>query len=109
MKLCSLFLESDERNFHCWRHRSFIIEKGNLSRSAELEFTYEKICSNFSNYSAWHYRSKLIEFLYKENQINLDIFKKELNLIEQALFTDPNDQSKMNSLVSFSSIKKSIL
>lgn len=93
LKLCSLLLESDERNFHCWRHRSFVIENGNLSKLNELEFTHEKISSNFSNYSAWHYRSKLIEFLYKENQIDLDIFKKELNLIEQALFTDPNDQS----------------
>ena len=65
-----------------------------MSKLNELEFTYEKICSNFSNYSAWHYRSKLIEHLYKENQIDLNIFKNELNLIEQALFTDPNDQSK---------------
>lgn len=93
LMLCSKFLESDERNFHCWRHRCFVIETGKLSKLDELEFTYEKICSNFSNYSAWHYRSKLIESLYTENQIDFDIFKKELNLIEQALFTDPNDQS----------------
>ena len=85
-----------------------MVERGNLSRADELEFTYQKICSNFSNYSAWHYRSKLIEFLYKENQIDLDIFKKELNLIEQALFTDPNDQSKFYQLLSFlSNVKAS--
>ena len=93
LKLCNAFLNADERNFHCWRHRSFVIEAGQLSKLDELEFTYEKICSNFSNYSAWHYRSKLIETLYNENKIDADIFSKELNLIEQALFTDPNDQS----------------
>jgi geranylgeranyl transferase type-2 subunit alpha len=70
-----------------------VVKNGNLSRLGELDFTYEKICSNFSNYSSWHYRSKLIETLYYENQIDADIFKKELALIENATFTDPNDQS----------------
>lgn len=93
LELCNTFLNSDERNFHCWKHRYFVVKKGNISRLAELDFTYEKICSNFSNYSSWHYRSKLIEKLYYENQIDADIFKKELSLIENAVFTDPNDQS----------------
>ena len=65
----------------------FVVESGKLSKSSELEFTYEKICSNFSNYSAWHYRSKLIERLYYENQIDSDVFEKELKLIENAVFT----------------------
>ena len=98
LKLCAIFLEYDERNFHCWRHRSFVLEQGKLSKLDELAFTYEKISSNFSNYSAWHYRSKLIENLYKESPTYFDILTKELNLIEQALFTDPNDQSK-NSII----------
>jgi geranylgeranyl transferase type-2 subunit alpha len=93
LKLCENFLEMDSRNFHCWRHRMFLIEHAKLSKLDELTFTYEKICSNFSNYSAWHYRSKLLESLYAENQIDFDVFKKELNIIENALFTDPNDQS----------------
>jgi geranylgeranyl transferase type-2 subunit alpha len=93
LKLCDLFLNADERNFHCWKHRYFVIENGQLSKLSELEFTYEKICSNFSNYSSWHYRSKLIEQLYYEDQISQEIFKKELELIENAIFTDPNDQS----------------
>lgn len=93
MKLCDLYLDLDSRNFHCWRHRSFLIEHAKLSKLDELKFTYEKICSNFSNYSSWHYRSKLIESLYSENQIDSEIFKNELNLIENAIFTDPNDQS----------------
>ena len=93
LALCSLFLNADERNFHCWKHRYFVIENGKLSKEEELAFTYEKICANFSNYSAWHYRSKLIEQLYSEDEIRHEIFSKELALIENAVFTDPNDQS----------------
>ena len=93
LKLCNQFLSLDERNFHCWKHRLFVVDNGKLSKSDELNFMYEKIGSNFSNYSAWHYRSKLIEDLYYKNQIDSNIFKNELNLIENALFTDPNDQS----------------
>lgn len=93
LNLCNMFLNADERNFHCWRHRFFVVKNGNLSKTDELEFTYEKICSNFSNYSSWHYRSKLIEELYYHDKIDSEIFKNELNLIENAIFTDPNDQS----------------
>jgi geranylgeranyl transferase type-2 subunit alpha len=93
LELCNLFLNADERNFHCWKHRYFVIENGKLSQEDELEFTYEKICANFSNYSAWHYRSKLIERLYNPEQISQEIFSKELALIENAIFTDPNDQA----------------
>lgn len=93
LSLCNTFLNADERNFHCWRHRFFVVKNGNLPKINELEFTYEKICTNFSNYSSWHYRSKLIEDLYYQNQVDTEIFKNELSLIENAVFTDPNDQS----------------
>ena len=87
LALCTLFLNMDERNFHCWKHRLFVVHTGNLSRLDELAFTYEKICANFSNYSAWHYRSKLVEHLYYENQIDSGVFEKELTLIENAVYT----------------------
>jgi geranylgeranyl transferase type-2 subunit alpha len=87
LKLCSNFLSLDERNFHCWKHRMFVVKSGSLSKQVELEFTYEKICSNFSNYSAWHYRSKLIECLYKENQVDSKIFGNEIELVENAIYT----------------------
>ena len=93
LKLCDTLLAVDERNFHCWKHRFYVIEQGALSLLDELTFTHDKICSNFSNYSAWHYRSKLLSQLYAREQIDVDAFRREVELVENALYTDPSDQS----------------
>ena len=73
----------------------------------EWDYTTAKIESNFSNYSAFHYRSKLIP-LYLQVQIHsnnkeshlldhyhiiLDLAKEELQLLQQAMFTEPDDQT----------------
>jgi len=61
----------------------------------ELEYTYKKICQNFSNYSAFHLRSKLIPIVYPtsdEKQL-FESLKKDFELIKNAVFTEPADQS----------------
>lgn len=98
LNLCNKYLDLDERNFHCWAYRKFVVKYAQniISKLDEFKYTYDKISSNFSNYSSWHYRSKLIEDLYVNNkEIKIDemFFENELSLIENAIFTDPNDQS----------------
>jgi geranylgeranyl transferase type-2 subunit alpha len=60
------------------------------------------IKKNFSNFSAWHYRSKLMPILYEKavNRGNYLIpfekIKEDLALLKHAFFTDPKDQSPWN-------------
>jgi len=166
--LCSEFLCHDERNFHCWNYRRFIVaaiafslisenvfssdynqsnvnididgswgfaspsnsfsligpqialeiddsnsnyfnlitlEQRRSILETEWEFTLEKIRKNFSNYSAFHYRSIILPLILQTRiedknlacndiyQIILALVKEELDLVQNAIFTEPDDQS----------------
>jgi hypothetical protein len=104
---CNFFLEKDDRNFHVWNHRLTIFSMireyfpDNFKEflSKELNFTLLMVKKNLSNFSAWHYRSKLIPIYFKlerkswTSQEALDFFKLDLELITNAVYTDPKDQS----------------
>lgn len=53
------------------------------------------IKKNFSNYSAWHYRGKLMPKLYAHVEskyvLPLERIKSDLEMLKHAFFTDPND------------------
>ncbi len=64
-------LSLDSRNFHGWGYRRTVVSalesntlqaEGSITDMTEPEFEYttKMINSNLSNFSAWHYRSKLI-------------------------------------------------
>eukprot|EP00523_Entomoneis_sp_CCMP467_P002436 CAMPEP_0168756128 /NCGR_PEP_ID=MMETSP0724-20121128/20434_1 /TAXON_ID=265536 /ORGANISM="Amphiprora sp., Strain CCMP467" /LENGTH=384 /DNA_ID=CAMNT_0008804783 /DNA_START=51 /DNA_END=1206 /DNA_ORIENTATION=+ len=145
------FLDRDERNFHCWNYRRFVVsllllqqEKSKESHlhshgagtwrvifpkddaadqteasllmgaqvaatsapvvdkaveeneptpspqtdwiAQEWQFTQQKIQQNFSNFSAFHYRSKLYPLVQPP-------LSQELEVVENAIFTEPDDQT----------------
>ncbi|KAG5541894.1 hypothetical protein RHGRI_021656 [Rhododendron griersonianum] len=97
LELLKLFLGQDTRNFHAWNYRRFVAQLKNRSDEEELQFTTDMINGNFSNYSAWHNRSVLLSHLL-ENKVEgyfpkEKVLTEENDLVHQALFTDPHDQS----------------
>ncbi|KAG0051573.1 hypothetical protein BGZ83_003546 [Gryganskiella cystojenkinii] len=100
------FLEMDARNFHGWSYRRYIIRQLDLidkeatdkvldRAQTEFDFTTNKIHQNFSNYSAWHNRStllgKLADVMTEEERET--IVDNEFDLVKNAIYTDPEDQS----------------
>eukprot|EP01095_Lingulamoeba_sp_RSL-Kostka_P009616 TRINITY_DN3337_c4_g1_i1.p1 TRINITY_DN3337_c4_g1~~TRINITY_DN3337_c4_g1_i1.p1 ORF type:complete len:334 (-),score=102.60 TRINITY_DN3337_c4_g1_i1:142-1143(-) len=93
LRLCGLMLNADQRNFHCWNYRRYVTRYCS-SLEQELEFTQTKIEQNFSNYSAWHQRSILLPQIYKDdNEGYLAAIDEELELVQNAFYTEPADQS----------------
>jgi len=90
LALCVKLLDMDDRNFHCWAYRRFIVEHLGRSVDDELAYTLEKIENNFSNYSAWHYRSAHLSTEAAKKKETLD---KEFELASNAFYTEPEDQS----------------
>lgn len=103
LELCNKLFKIDDRNFHCWRHRSFVLcclrrvsvvsswdSFVQEMQSQELDFLDRMIETNFSNYSAWHHRILLANGSRFDS---MDDFKRESELVHTAMFTEPNDQS----------------
>ncbi|KAF8969895.1 hypothetical protein BDZ97DRAFT_1754314 [Flammula alnicola] len=62
--------------------------------SAELAYTSRKIEANFSNFSAWHQRSKTLTSLWEQGKLDESKSREEeFELLRNAMYTDPNDQS----------------
>ncbi|KIM49288.1 hypothetical protein M413DRAFT_438472 [Hebeloma cylindrosporum] len=96
--IVELMLSADPRNFHAWDYRRFILASMPIAREEEdkleLQFTYKKITANFSNFSAWHQRSKTLRKLWEANNLNEAKSRaEELENAREAFFTDPDDQS----------------
>jgi len=87
--LCDMLLTRDERNFHCWAHRNFVVDLANVEIKETLTKSTALIEKNFSNYSAWHLRVQALSRLGSE-YAELD---KDFEWVHQAVFTEPADQS----------------
>lgn len=97
LRLLGKFQKLDARNFHAWNYRRFVAGLMNIPEEKELKYTTDMIDTNFSNYSAWHNRSALLAKLLNKKAEGYFPVEKVLNdeyeLVHQAIFTDPDDQS----------------
>jgi len=59
----------------------------------EFEFTTKKIEENFSNYSAWHQRSAILPSLFNSKDELFNALQLEFELVQNAFYTEPSDQS----------------
>lgn len=83
---------------HGWNYRWFLTESflEQASLSDEFDFTTQMIYKNFSNYSAWHRRSVIVERLVEQGLAETRLAKlmaDDLKLLKSVYFTEPADQS----------------
>ena len=110
LALVGMMLTRDARNFHGWMYRrrvvahienSALVPGENTGAMVRDEFRYTiwmlTGAGGMKNYSAWHQRRMLIPRLLKEegrdDQEKMDFLEDELELLERAIRTDPDDQS----------------
>jgi len=93
LALCDKLLALDQRNFHVWNYRTWLVKvAASQTFEEELAFTTTLIYRDFSNYSAWHYRSKVVTGLYPTG-LPQDFVTSELTTLKHAMYTCPADQS----------------
>lgn len=73
LALVGKMLTRDSRNFHGWSYRRLVVGQLESSKlqgksmvETEFEYTTKMVKAHLSNFSAWHYRSKLIPRLLIE-------------------------------------------
>jgi len=104
-----------------WDYRRYVLASMPIRRSdkVELAYTTKKIEANFSNFSAWHQRTKVLSSLWESGEVDrtsslqkgagcsrplfffvhiTDLFhppqpQLEFELVQNAMFTLPEDQS----------------
>ncbi|XP_014118450.1 PREDICTED: geranylgeranyl transferase type-2 subunit alpha [Pseudopodoces humilis] len=94
LALCERLLAADSRNFHAWDHRRAVAR----DPEAELAFTGSLLSRDFSNFSAWHQRLRLLAPARERGGAGAGALppaklREELELVQNAVFTDPTDQS----------------
>jgi geranylgeranyl transferase type-2 subunit alpha len=57
---------------HAWNYRRYVLASMPVRRSeqSELAYTTRKIEANFSNFSAWHQRSKVLISLWEAGKLD---------------------------------------
>jgi geranylgeranyl transferase type-2 subunit alpha len=115
--LVDKLLDADARNFHAWAHRRAVAREAGVLPKESEEAAMRRVEDNFSNYSAWHERSATLlleEAATEKNDgenddddddggkkssasppplLSASVLEREYDLVQQAVFTDPEDQA----------------
>lgn len=67
------------RVVHAWNYRRYVLASmpGKYSDADELKYTTKKIEANFSNFSAWHQRTKVLFSLWESGKLDMSTSKSE--------------------------------
>ena len=67
------------QSVHAWNYRRYVLESIPIRRSeqSELAYTTQKIEANFSNFSAWHQRSKVLSVMWEKGELDEKASKDE--------------------------------
>lgn len=64
---------------HAWNYRRYVLASMPVKKpnAEELAYTTKKIQTNFSNFSAWHQRSKIYPLLWRNNALDYKKSREE--------------------------------
>ncbi|PWN38869.1 protein prenylyltransferase [Ceraceosorus guamensis] len=98
LKLVDGMLQMDGRNFHGWNYPYAALHLDLAAQ--ELAYTLRHVEKDFSNFSAWHHRGIILCGYWKAKGWDVDRIRsardEEFELIKQAMYTDPSDESIWN-------------
>ena len=66
------YLSKYQLSVLAWNYRRYVLSSMPVKRpeTAELAFTTGKIEANFSNFSAWHQRTKVLASLWEKGELD---------------------------------------
>jgi geranylgeranyl transferase type-2 subunit alpha len=75
---------------HAWNYRRYILAQipNPPLPKTELTYTKAKIVSNFSNFSAWHQRSKILLSLWSNGELDESRSKENGACIQTQLYRE---------------------